>query len=606
MSIKSIHSLLSLVVFFLLVACSGAGSGLQTTAAPTAASTAVPSTPASLAAPTPTSGRGQGDTLRLIYWQAPTIINSHLSAGTKDLSASRITYEPLASFDNDGNMVPFLAAEIPTLDNGGVAADGKSVTWKLKPDVKWSDGKPFTADDVLFTYEYIINPDVKSTSSTAYTAIESVEVVDDYTVKINFKEVTPAWFQSFVGSQGTILPRHVFADYNGANAADAPANLAPVGTGPYRVVEYKKEDVLIIGGSAVNTIKIIYEPNPYFREPDNPYFSRVELQGGGDANVAAQAIRDGLADFAWNLVVEESILSQIDSGGHGVAQFPPGAFVERIMINFTDPNRETTDGERSSIQFPHPFLSDKRVRQAIAYAIDRKAIADSYSRGGVFTPNILVAPTIYDSPNTAYEYDPEKAAALLDEAGWLDSDGDDIRDKDGIKLKVVFQTSILPLRQLAQEVVKKGLGVIGFEVELKNIDSSIFLGPPKDTTDTRRQFYTDLEEYAFSNKSPDPGAYMAGWACDQAAQKSNDWSLPNWARYCNPAYDELYKQSLTEIDPEKRQQLFIQMNDLLIEDAAVIPLVQLNQPIGVNNSLIGLKATPWDAEVWNIKDWRRK
>jgi peptide/nickel transport system substrate-binding protein len=598
--------LLLVTISILLNACGESAAGPEATAEPPVASTAILATAAPTIAPTPTSGRGQGDTLRLIYWQAPTIINSHLSAGTKDLSASRITYEPLASFDEDGNMVPFLAAEIPMLDNGGVAADGKSVTWKLKHDIRWSDGEPFTADDVLFTYEYIINPEVKSTSNIAYTAIESVEVIDDYTVKINFKDVNPAWFTPFVGPQGTILPRHVFADYNGANAADAPANLAPVGTGPYRVVDYIKEDVIIVGGSAVNTIKIIYEPNPYFRDPDQPFFSRVELQGGGDANVAAQAIRDGLADFAWNLVVEESILSQIDSGGHGVAQFPPGAFVERIMINFTDPNKETADGERASLEFPHPFLTDKRVRQAIAYAIDRQAIADAYGRGGVFTPNILVAPTVYDSPNTIYEYNSDKAAALLDEAGWVDSDGDGIRDKDGIKLKVVFQTSILPLRQFAQEVTKQGLEAIGFEVELKNIDSSIFLGPPKDTTDTRRQFYTDLEEFAFSNKSPDPGAYMAGWACDQAAQKSNDWSLPNWARYCNSAYDKLYQQSLTEIDPEKREQLFIQMNDLLIEDAAVIPLVQLNQPIGVNNSLTGLEVTPWDVEVWNIKDWRRK
>ena len=533
-------------------------------------------------------------------------MNPHLSPGTKDLSASRIVYEPLASFDKEGNMLPFLAAEIPSLENGGVAADGKSVTWKLKQGVKWSDGEPFTADDVLFTYQYITNPDVKSTSSAAYGAIESVEVIDDHTVKINFKKVNPAWFLPFVGPQGMIIPRHIFADYNGANAPDAPANLAPVGTGPYRVVEYKKEDILIIGGSAVNTIKIIFEPNPFFRDPDKPYFSQVELQGGGDAPVAAQAIQDGLADFAWNLVVDEKTLTQMESGGKGLALFPPGAFVERIMINFTDPNQETADGERSSTQFPHPFLTDKKVRQAIAYAIDRKAIADSYGRGGRFTPNIVVSPPIYDSPNTTYEFNPEKAAALLDEAGWKDSDGDGIRDKDGIKLKVVFQTSILPLRQLAQEVVKKNLEAIGFKVELKNIDSSIFLGPPKDTTDTRRQFYTDLEEFAFSNKSPDPGAYMAGWTCDQIAQKSNDWSLPNWSRYCNPAYDALYNQSLTEIDPEKRRQLFIQMNDLLIEDAAVIPLVHLSQGIGINAGLEGLDVTPWDVEVWNIKDWRRK
>jgi peptide/nickel transport system substrate-binding protein len=159
---------------------------------------------------------------------------------------------------------------------------------------------------------------------------------------------------------------------------------------------------------------------------------------------------------------------------------------------------------------------------------------------------------------------------------------------------------------MAQEMVKKNLEEIGFEVELKNIDSSLFLGPPKDTTDTRRQFYADLEEFAFSNKNPDPTAYMAGWTCAETAQKSNDWALANWARYCNPAYDKLFEQVKTEMDPAKRRDLFIQMNDLLIEDVALIPLVITLQPAGISTSLEGLHLTPWDVEPWNIQDWQRK
>ena len=103
--------------------------------------------------------RGAGDTLRLLYWQAPTVVNPHLSIGTKDLSASRIVYEPLASFDAEGELIPFLAAEIPSLQNGGVARDGRSVTWMLKSGIKWADGEPFTAADVSFTFEYATNPD---------------------------------------------------------------------------------------------------------------------------------------------------------------------------------------------------------------------------------------------------------------------------------------------------------------------------------------------------------------------------------------------------------------------------------------------------------------
>jgi peptide/nickel transport system substrate-binding protein len=404
-----------------------------------------------------------------------------------------------------------------------------------------------------------------------------------------------------------IIPRHVFEPYNGANAKDAPPNLKPVGTGPFRVVEFKNEDILIIGGDAVTTIKIVYERNPLFRDADKVFFSRVELQGGGgDALVAARATKDGLTDYAWNLVLGGDLLDQMEATGKARAIISFGSFTERIMLNFTDPNRETADGERSSTQFPHPFLTDPRVRQAIALAVDKGAIAQLWGRGGRATNNLLVSPPSYASPNTTAEFNLQKAAALLDQAGWRDTNGDKIRDKDGEKLSLSYQTSINPARQQTQEIVKRALESIGFEVELQKIDSSIFLGPVGDNTNTRRHFYTDLEQYAFSNKSPDPGAYMAAWTCAEIAQKANQWSRGNWGRYCNPEYDALYQKSTTEMDPARRQQLFIQMNDLLVKDVALIPLVHQAEVSGVSLSLEGLDITPWDVEVWNIKDWRRK
>jgi peptide/nickel transport system substrate-binding protein len=586
---------IALTLMTTLTSCGGASATLSPTVAPTEAVTEVP------AAALPS--RAQGGTLTLLYFQAPTMVNPHLSPGTKDLSASRITYEPLASFDKDSKLTPFLAAEAPSLENGQVAADGTSVTWKLRQNIKWADGEIFTADDVLFTYQYIINPDVKSSSAGSYSEVESVEVLDDYTIKVNFKQPTAAWYAPFVGPFGMIIPRHIFEAYNGANFADAAANLQAIGTGPYFVSEYRKEDVLIIGGNAVSTVKIIYEINPYYRDPNKPFFSKVELQGGGDINLAGQASKEGAVDFAWNLALPEEILADIESGGRMRVLAPPSSFVERIMINFTDPNKETEDGERSSLQFPHPFLADLQVRQAISMAIDREAIAAPYGRGGKFTTNILVEPSFYASRNNAFEYNPQKAAGLLEEAGWVDSNEDGVREKDGLELRIVFQTSIQPLRQVAQEQVKKDLEAIGFAVELKQVDASIFLGPPKDTTDTRRQFYADFEEFAFSNKSPDPAAYMAAWVCDRAAQKENDWSLPNWSRYCNPEFDKLFNQAATELDPDKRTELFVRMNELLIQDVAVIPLVNTTQPMAISVDLKGYDSSPWDLEVWKVEDW---
>jgi len=563
----------------LLTACSFPNSQSPTASTPTAS--------------TPTAA---SDTLKLLYWQAPTILNPHLAQGSKDFEASRITYEPLASFDKDGKLVPFLAAAIPSLENGGVAKDGKSVTWKLKQGVKWSDGKPFTAADVVFTYQFVSNSAVGATTSANYQAIKSVEAVNDYTVKINFQEPNPAWSLPFVGSNGPIIPRHIFEKYNGSNAREAPANLLPVGTGPYKVVEFKPGDI------------VIYEANSFFREANKPFFKRVELKGGGDATSAARAVlQTGDVDFAWNLQVEAPILKQLEAAGKGRLDISFGSFLERIAINQTDPNKKTKDGERSSIEFPHPFFKDIKVRQAFNYAIDRDTINQQlYGQTGRAVTNILVAPDIYNSTNTKYEFDLKKAAALLDEAGWKDSNSNGIRDKNGVELKVLFQSSVNPVRQKTQEIVKQSLTSIGVGVELKSIDSSIFFSSDPANPDTLARFQADLQMFSTGNTNPDPGTYLKAWTCNEIPQKKNNWSKPNSSRYCNPEYDKLWQKSNTELDPQKRRQLIIQMNDLLIKEQAVIPLISRANVNGVSNRIIGIDVTPWDDRTWNIKDWRLK
>ena len=551
--------------------------------------------------------RGAGPVLRLYWWQAPTIANPHLSPGTKDLSASRITYEPLASFDARGKLVPLLAAEIPTQENGGIAPDGSSVTWTLRQGVRWADGEPFTADDVAFTFEYATHPDVRSTSASVFDNVERVDVIDDHTVKVVFKAPTGAWSTPFTGPQGMIIPKHLFEPHMGPDAATAPANLQGVGTGAFRIREFVTEDVLIVGGDAVPTTKIVYEPNPFYREPDRPWFSGVELRGGGgDAEFAASLARDGLTDVAWNVIVGDAVADDMEAGGISRLDLGPSAFVERVMINFTDPNRATAEGERSHVAFPHPFLTDLRVRQAIAYAVDQEAILGVYGRTARATSNLVVSPPEFDSPHTAdlYPYDLERAAALLDEAGWIDTDGDGVRDKEGIALRVTFQTSINPVRQATQDIIEASLESIGVDVENKLIDSSVFLGPVEGTTETRRQFYADLEEFAFSNKAPDPEAYLAAWLCDEAAQMANDWSGANWGRYCDEEYDALHATLVGTTDPNTRRELIIALNDHLIEDVALIPLVAYIEPTAVRTDLEGLDVTAWDVPLWNVADWR--
>src|SRR5688572_8201269 len=210
--------------------------------------------------------RGGGGPLKILWWQGPTLLNPHFAVGTKDQDGSRIFYEPLAGWDGEGNLYPLLAAEIPDLENGGLAKDGKSVTWKLKQGVKWHDGKPFTADDVLFNWEYSKDPATAATTSGTYKDIK-VEKVDQFTVKVLFDKPTPFWADAFVGVRGMIIPKHLFSEYSGAKSRDAPAILKPVGTGPYKFVDFKPGDM------------VRGEINNDYHIANRPYFDSIEMKG---------------------------------------------------------------------------------------------------------------------------------------------------------------------------------------------------------------------------------------------------------------------------------------------------------------------------------------
>ncbi|NJP07284.1 MAG: peptide ABC transporter substrate-binding protein [Chloroflexaceae bacterium] len=559
--------------------------------------------------PTPLAiGLDTERTLQLFNWQAPEMLNPHLAVGLKDWEASRLVYEPLATFDKDGNLIPFLAAEIPSLENGGVAEDGRSVTWKLKQGVQWADGVDFTAEDVRFTYEFITNPDVDASSASVYSIVDAVTVIDDYTVKVHFNQFNPAWQIPFVGTQGMILPEHLFSAYNGKDARTAPANLIAIGTGPYMVTDFRNREVLFLGDQLVQTNRIVYEANPHFREAEKPYFTRVELSGGGTAQEAARAVlAEGSVDYAWNLQLDTEALAAFEHADAGTLLITFGPQVERILLNRSDPTMGPSS-ERSSIAYPHRFFSDRRVRQAFAHAIDReRLVADFYGITAQPTTNVLVSPAIYYSPDTAklYPFDLEKATALLDEAGWIDTNGDGIRDKDGVDLSILFQTTLSPVRQAVQNAIRHDLESIGFDVRLKVIDSSIFFGDDSSHPDHYRRFRADIQMYSDANLLPDPGSYLQWWTCGEIPQRENGWSGFNAERWCDPPYDFLYEQSTTELDPQRRQELFIAMNDRMIRDVTLVPIAQRALTSGVSHTIEGIDLTPWDSDVWNIKDWRR-
>jgi peptide/nickel transport system substrate-binding protein len=549
--------------------------------------------PAQPAAPART-----GKDLKILYWQAPTILNPHLSSGTKDFDAATVLLEPLARWSDKDELVAYLAEEIPTVENGGVAADGSSVTWKLKSGVKWSDGSDLTADDVVFTWQYCADEATACTTSANFTPIASVEAVDATTVKVTWNEPNPNPYVSFVGQQGMILQKAQFGNCIGAAAisdeACQKANLAPIGTNAWKLKEFKPGDV------------VLYERNENYRDTANVYFDTIEMKGGGDAASAARAVCEtGEVDYSWNLQVQKAVLEPILAAG-GCDAVAGGSFgVERIVVNFANPDPALGDA-RSEPDQAHPYLTDLTVRKAIAMAIDRQAMAEQlYGPTGEPTCNILVVPAPLNSTNTKCDRDVEGAQKLLDDAGYTDSDGDGIREANGVKMALSFQTSINPLRQGEQAIVKANLAEIGIQVDLKAIDAGVFFGGDPGNPDTLNKMYVDIQMYTNGPEGPSPTSYFEGWTCDKVNAAENQWQDGNDGRYCNPEYDDLFASYSKEFDPAKRAEMAIQLNDTLVNDIAIIPLINRFTPQGKVKNLEGPTYSTFDSVLWNIQNWKR-
>lgn len=552
---------------------------------------------ASLLASTAYAERGSDGHVNLIYWQAASIMNPYLSGGTKDTNAASMVIEPLARYDENGNMVAYLAEVIPTVANGGVSADLTSITWKLKEGLKWSDGSDVTSADVVFTGEYCMNPDGGCQWLAKFGDVSSIEALDDLTVKINFSVAKPFPYGPFVGQETPIIQAAQFADCTGAAAPTCTdANFGPIGTGPFTVTEFRAND----------TISLV--ANEYYRDASKPAFASVTFKGGGDAASAARAVLEtGEFDYAWNLQIAPEILNQMEVKGVGTVHSSFGPLVERLMINMTDPSADLGD-ERSTIAHPHPFMSDINVRKALSLAVDRPLLVEvGYGKAGKATCNVLPAPAIYNSTanDACQTQDIAAANALLDSAGWArGSDG--VRAKDGVRLSILYQTSTNAVRQDFQALIKQWWGEIGVETELKNIDAAVFFGGDQSSPDTFQKLFADLEMYANNFSGTDPEAYMGNWKCSDIPAPDNAWLGNNMPRYCSAEYDALVAEMAKTADLATRAELAIAMNDMLMQNYIIIPLVHRGNVSASANTMEGVKLNAWDSELWNIADWSRK
>jgi peptide/nickel transport system substrate-binding protein len=296
------------------------------------------------------------------------------------------------------------------------------------------------------------------------------------------------------------------------------------------------------------------------------------------------------------------------AGGMGQFVIGFGTLVERIEANLTNPDPALPEGERSTAKHPHPFLSDLRVRKALSMAIDRAVLVQiGYGLAGRPTCNIVPAPEMFASDNVdCIAQDMEGAKALLEEAGWTDSDGDGIRDKDGKKLSILYQTSTNPVRQDFQAVIKGWWNELGVEVELKNIDAGVYFGGDAASPDTFQKFYADVEMYANNFDGTDPEPYLGQYLCDKAPKPENQWQGENINRFCDPAYDALWAELSKTADLGGRAEIAKRLNDMLTKDSyTVIALVDRGRLSAHANSLGGVVLNTWDTELWNAQDWFR-
>lgn len=542
--------------------------------------------------------RGSGGEVRILQWQAPSQLNGAVATGDKDNLASGPVQESLMVRLADGNLAPQLITQIPSVANGDLATDLTSVTFRLKEGVVWSDGEPLTSADIAFTIDWVLDGDNASTIFSLFEPITSSEIVDDLTIKVNYGAPNPTWADAFTGQgSSVVLPKHILE--GGDQSVTDAFRSNPIGTGPYIVEEFSAND------------QVTYVINENYREPNKPYFSRVLLKGGGDAQAAARAsIQTGEFDYGWNLAVEPELLRGMESPDNpGELVTYGGLTIERMNLNFSDPNTEV-DGQRSEMNTPNPIIGDLAVRQAIRLGTNRELMSEQFYFGPVDEPavqNILSGIPSMESPNTELVYDPDAAKALLDEAGWV-MDGE-FRAKDGVALKLVHFTTVSAVRQKIQAVFKQNMKDIGIDVDIQSVDSAIFFDNAEGNDQNNSHFYQDINQFASGVGAPPPVSYMIRWYAGpdrrEVAQKSNGWAGRNLQRYINDEYDAIYDAARIEPDPAKSAEMFIQLNDILFNDAAVLPLVRYGSKGGVNKRLNrnNLALSGYEFSYWNIANW---
>lgn len=560
------------LALFILAACGPATSPPATTAPPGAQQP-----PVQQAQPK------RGGKVVVAYWQSPVQLNYYAGTQTVVNDVNQYVVEGLTNVLPDGTRVPWLAKEVPSLQNGGVSADGKTITYKLKEGVVFSDGSPLGCEDVVFTWKYIMTPNVGVTSTAGYKDIENIECPDPLTVVIKFKNVYAPFLTLF---DRAIIPR------NAGKLEDAknwPYNRKLIGTGPFKLDEWVPDD------------HITLSRNDKFREKDKPLLDTLILRYTPSSDVTLQLLQSGEVDVMWNNTEADIPVLEKMQGVKIISV--PGNSSERFFLNQAE-NKDPSDPTK-----PHAVLSDKRVRQAINYGINRQRIIDNllFGKASLGRGELIVG--FFDCKQTPTAYDPNKSKQLLDEAGWKPGP-DGIRVKDGQRLRLKFQTtSGNKLREDSQVLMSEDMKAIGIELFIENAPSSVTIGT-WDSASPRQRGNFDIVMYT-TGPAVDAHAQMFALFHSSQIPSEKFKSGTNIARYNNPQVDKLIDQAATELDPVKRRDLYCQVQKIAEDDAAMVYIYARNsinsQRTRVQGNVAGniWRNIGWDAHNWWVDDSKK-
>ncbi|MCS6836520.1 MAG: peptide ABC transporter substrate-binding protein [Anaerolineae bacterium] len=475
----------------------------------------------------------QGKSITVSWTQEPDNMNPMYTVMSFAGYTYQLIYSAAWNFDAEGLPFPVLLDEMPSVENGGINAEGTVFTLKVRQGLTWSDGDPLDSADFKFTYDMIMSESNTPLSRGWAESAVSVEAPDPQTVVVTFEKPFAPWLGMF----NYVLPEHIFGPiFEAEGSLDAAQpNLNPVvSSGPYVLAEWDRGNFMrltansayALGQPKIDTVVVTFVPD------DQTYLQNA---------VTSQSDIITFIPFSDVPIVEEAGMQ---------VQIVPSGYNEAWYLN-VGPNA-------------HPAMQDVRVRRAIALGFDRFSFTEDVLLGKTYPPASFWENTPYANPELeAYPYDPIQAAALLDEAGWVDNDGDGIRDKDGQKLTLRFITNQRAIRKDVQALAQQQLGEIGIEVVLQNFDSNVFFNGFTDGGPQATGQYEIAELSGTVASFPDPDTRR--FLCDEIPTPEKPTGS-NWTGYCNPEVDALFKAQITETDTAERIALFHQIDALMHED----------------------------------------